>query len=453
MPNELPLIAWPGFPPNATSAMAALVGHLDESQWLASETLERLQFQQLSVLVNHALESVPYYRKRLAGCFPNGIGSLNHEAWRHLPLLTRGELQANYEALKSQAVPPVHGRVTTANTSGSTGMPVNVDWTALAHTFSGSLSLRGHRWHGRDTAGTLAMIHRERSGRSDFPTGHRQDTWGWPTSEIHTTGPAAVLDVSTPFAGQLEWLRRVAPDYLLTIPSNLVELLQVGSETNIKPPALRQVCTLGEVLDPELRQRCEKLWQVPVFDIYATREAGVIALQCPETRHYHVMAECVYVEVLDKDGSPCGPGKVGRIVVTPLHNCAMPLIRYQPGDYVEVGEPCACGRGLPVLKRILGRTRNMLCLPNGEKFWPSMGRREFNRIVAVKQHQFVQTELTTIEARLVVERPLSPAQEQQLRSLFLSRLPHPFDIRFVYTDEIPRGPGGKYEYYRCEVEA
>jgi phenylacetate-CoA ligase len=54
-------------------------------------------------------------------------------------------------------------------------------------------------------------------------------------------------------------------------------------------------------------------------------------------------------------------------VVTPLHNFAMPLIRYAIGDYAEAGPPCACGRGLPVLARILGRARNLLTLPHGER--------------------------------------------------------------------------------------
>ena len=76
------------------------------------------------------------------------------------------------------------------------------------------------------------------------------------------------------------------------------------------------------------------------------------------------------MEVLDNHGRPCKEGETGRVVLTDLHNFTMPLIRYEIGDYAEVGPPCACGRGLPVLARILGRSRNMLTLPAGDRIWP-----------------------------------------------------------------------------------
>ena len=82
--------------------------------------------------------------------------------------------------------------------------------------------------------------------------------------------------------------------------------------------------------------------------MYSCEEAGYIALQCPQAEHYHCQSESVLVEVLDDEGRPCTPGQVGKVVLTALHNFAMPLIRYENQDYAEVGPPCACGRGLPV---------------------------------------------------------------------------------------------------------
>ena len=125
-------------------------------------------------------------------------------------------------------------------------------------------------------------------------------------------------------------------------------------------PGLREVRTLGEASTPDLRALCREAWGVPLVDVYSAEEVGYIALQCPEHEHYHVQAESVLVEILDERGAPAPPGETGRVVVTDLHNFAMPLVRYEIGDYAEVGEPCACGRGLPVLRRIVGRVRNML---------------------------------------------------------------------------------------------
>ena len=137
--------------------------------------------------------------------------------------------------------------------------------------------------------------------------------------------------------------------------------------------------------------------------------------------------------------------------MTPFFNYATPLIRYELGDYAEVGEPCPCGRTLPVLKRILGRTRNTLVLPDGRRFWPHFGSRALRKLAPIVQHQYVQTEANVIEARLVTERPLTPAEEEALRASILGNLPIPYDIKFAYYDEIPRSAGGKYEDFISAV--
>jgi phenylacetate-CoA ligase len=104
-----------------------------------------------------------------------------------------------------------------------------------------------------------------------------------------------------------------------------------------------------------------------MVDMYTCQEAGYLALQCPDHPHYHVQSENVLLEVVDDQGLPCAPGEVGRVLVTSLNNFATPLIRYEIGDYAEVGAACSCGRGLPVLKRIMGRYRNLLTLPDGTR--------------------------------------------------------------------------------------
>ena len=97
--------------------------------------------------------------------------------------------------------------------------------------------------------------------------------------------------------------------------------------------------------------------------------------------------------------------RTGRLVVTSLHNLATPLIRYEHRDHVEVGTPCSCGRGLPTIARILGRTRNMLTLPDGRQHWPLTGFMAFREIAPVRQYQFVQHTREEIEVRFVVDRP------------------------------------------------
>ncbi len=139
------------------------------------------------------------------------------------------------------------------------------------------------------------------------------------------------------------------------------------------------------------------------------------------------------------------------MVVTELSNFAMPLIRYAIGDYAEVGEPCPCGRGLPVLNQVMGRSRNMLALPTGDKIWPKIGFPRFPEVAPVRQSQVVQKTLDTLEVRLVTARPLVAEEEKSLREMICGAVGHPFTVVFSYHDEIRRSPGGKFEDFRSEV--
>jgi phenylacetate-CoA ligase len=131
----------------------------------------------------------------------------------------------------------------------------------------------------------------------------------------------------------------------------------------------------------------------------------------------------------------------------------MPLIRYELGDYAEPGEPCACGRGLPVLRRVAGRVRNMLVTAAGERYWPTFEPRSPAWLPSIRQRQIAQIDYDLIEVRLVSAAALSEEQEGRLRALILSRLPPDFRLRFDYREQIARGAGGKYEDFVCEISA
>lgn len=284
------------------------------------------------------------------------------------------------------------------------------------------------------------------------PEGQTYNDWGAPFNQFFATGPGYFLNSSSTVDEQLDWLVRRNPHYLISHPSNLRALLDAVDERGVRIPNLRQVRTVGESLDADLRQRVQAVLGVPLIDFYSSQEVGYIALQCPEHPHYHVQAENLFVEILDERGQPCQPGETGRVVVTSLRNYAMPLLRYDIGDFAEVGTQCSCGRGLPVLKRILGRVRNMLTLPDGSKRWPNLGFREIMKIAPVRQFQLVQHALDKLELKLVVEPVLSERQESRIRQTLASYLQFPNTITISYHQEIARSKGGKFEDFVSHVE-
>lgn len=443
-------IDWPALPGREGAMLLSILFQLEQSEWWPAEKLRTHQFGQIERLCRFARQKFPYLAARLDDA---GIGldtRLSDDNWSQLPVLTRDELQKSGARLQCTETPKGHGRTSQSTTTGSTGKPVSVRRTELSQFYWTAFTLRDHMWRKRDLSATFATIRYDRSARAAYPDGIQSDNWGTPAG-LFSTGPAAKLTITTPIAEQADWLARQKAAYLSTNPSNLGELLRHTEESGTRFPTLREVQTLSEVLDPALRDECRRLWDIEIADMYSTQETGYIALQCPTTENYHIQSEDALIEILDADGAPCRAGEIGRVVVTPLHNFATPLLRYDIGDYAEVGAECPCGRGLPVLTRIMGRARAMLTLPGGGRRWPLMGGSRFAEIAPVRQYQFVQKSPERIEARLVVERPLDAEEEEKLRQRMLSRLGHAFEIKFSYVDRIARRAGEKYEEFKSEI--
>lgn len=426
------------------SMLLALKYQTDESQWWSGEQLRSMQQRQLAELLESSWHGVPFYRNRLqqAGYRPGR--KLTEKVWRRVPVLRREDLQNQGERLGNKACPESHGKLTWVQSSGSTGTPVRVSASELSQYVTNALSLRVHHWHGQDLTGRLAII---RYLPGVPPEGLRREFWSQSTRTIYRTGPSFSLDIRTPVETQAEWLLQVNPHYLLTYPTHLQALIEHSRDRSLSLPALRQVQVISETLNPQVRSLCREQWGVEVIDGYSAQETGLLALQCPDHDHLHIQAESILLEVLDAAGRPCKAGEIGRVVVTPLHNFAMPLIRYEIGDHAQLGGPCGCGRGLQVLNRIMGRTRNMLRLPDGRSQWPSIGIVNYTDAagVTIRQAQVVQHTLEQVELRLVTASPLSKTQESAVVEVLREALGYPFEVKVSYPEVISRSSSGKYE--------
>jgi phenylacetate-CoA ligase len=441
--SSIPGITWPAVPSPGAATVLSVLQQLEQTQWLTADALLSLQFRQLDGLLRHAYATVDGYRTSWAGRYDAGA-PLDYERFARLPLLTRRALQDGYQALRSKRTPEAHGQGVEQRTSGSTGAPVRLLTTRLSGLFWNALTLRDHLWHRRDFGKKLAVIRRE-TEKGKAPN------WGAATAGVVTTGPSVGNSIRADAAALLDWLQAEQPGYLFSYPSLITELARLSLSRGIRLPGLVEVRTLAESLGPDVRILCREAWGAPLTDLYSATEAGYLALQCPLHEHYHVQAEGVLVEVLDDADMPCAPGQIGRVVVTSLHNFAMPLIRYDIGDFAQVGEACDCGRGLPVLTRILGRVRNTLVTADGKRYWPVFGTRALMDSAPVRQYQFVQKSPQLIQARVVASTPLTAEQEALFCERVSSQLPSGIDVQIVYCERIERSAGGKYEEFVSEV--
>jgi phenylacetate-CoA ligase len=449
--TQIAEVVWPAIAAGDGARILALHFQLAQSEWWPVEHLRAQQMRQLGALVRHALDTVPYYR----GVLPRGIvdaaGRLDPARWEDVPILTRAAVQQAGSQLVSGFLPRDHGGVTTVKSSGSTGRPVVVSRTGVEALFWHAFTLRDHLWHRRDLSAKLAAI-RSPLGDKPMPSGGLPlDGWGASTDLVYRTGPGAALSIMTDIPAQAEWLLREDPDYLLSYPTNVQALAEHFERHGLALPRLREVRTVSEMVTPEIRAACRRAWNVPVTDAYSTMETGHIALQCPEHEHYHVQAEGVLVEILDARGRPCAPGEVGRVVLTPLHNFATVLLRYEVGDFAEAGAACPCGRGLPVIARIMGRVRNLVVLPDGCRRWPKPRQSRLREIAPLGQMQVVQRSLERIELVYTAGRELLEPEKEALAAALAESLEHRFAVSFTRVPAIARGAGGKFEDFVCEV--
>ena len=444
-------IRWPGFPSEAAANQLALQFQLEHSQWWSLDELRCRQLQQLSALIGFASKHVEHYRDSLGSAGFQPDQTLSWELFRQLPILSRVEIQELGDRLATPTPLSDHGKARIVRSSGSTGQPIAVVKTDICNFFWKALSLRSHLWHRRDFNGTFAAIRYTDHQEAVPPHGARIPGWDPGTLDVLRTGPTWLLKSSVDIADQATWLERVRSHYLVTYPSNLLELARYFISHERVLPSLRQVCTVGESLPSGIREACREAWGVALTDTYSSEETGLIALQCPDHDVYHVHAESVVVEVLNEYDEPCQPGEIGRVVVTPLHNFATPLIRYEIGDYAQVGDCCDCGRGLPVLTRIVGRSRNMARLPDGRLFRPSVGIMDFSAVAPVRQAQLIQKALDHIEVKLVADGALNSDAERRIASIVQRNFDYPVRVSITYPSTIARSSRDKFEDFLSEL--
>jgi phenylacetate-CoA ligase len=450
MKSAIPEIKWPALPSAEGATLLSILFQIESSQWQSGEEQLAMQRLQLVKALEHAVATVPYYRDTLLNLRNSNLQDFTWEEWRQIPILRRTDVQKAGQRLVSKAIPVGHGSHCKVQTSGSTGAPITAYGTAVSQLFWRAIGLRDHLWHHRDFSAKHAIIrsvHGLKSGET-----LQASLWGQSTAPLYKTGPAVTMSILTDIETQAQWLMQQEPNYLLSYPTNILALARVFQKNNWKLPSLKEVRTIGESFGAEVREICQEVWGVAIKDMYSSQEIGYIALQCPEYEHYHIQSETVLVEVLDDNNMPCQAGQIGRVVVSTLHNFAMPFIRYELGDYAEVGAPCPCGRGLPALTRILGRQRNMMITPTGRQYWPSFPSSIWADIGGIRQIQLIQEDSERLTVNLVADRELPSEEKTRLLDRLRSYLPYHFQITLCYMDRIERSASGKYEDFVSRVQ-
>jgi phenylacetate-CoA ligase len=141
---------------------------------------------------------------------------------------------------------------------------------------------------------------------------------------------------------------------------------------DIRQTKLRMVVGVGEGWAEAYKGKVEKEYGVPFRSAYGLVETSVVAGECGEGGGMHMVMDNFIIEVIDPEtGENLMPGKEGELVITPLNNIAMPLLRYRTGDVGSLipYEPCKCGNTHQKISIVRGRVSQFIKV-NGKRILP-----------------------------------------------------------------------------------
>jgi phenylacetate-CoA ligase len=180
---------------------------------------------------------------------------------------------------------------------------------------------------------------------------------------------------------------------LLGLPSTLGDLASYLSikGDNARMYNIKTVICYGEALTKTVKDRLKNTFGCTVASLYSNQECGMMAIECPENKEYHVNGASFQIELLKMNSDdPVGDREPGRIVVTDLFNRALPLIRYDTGDTAIWKKEPECGWDTQVFASIQGQRIDYIYDTLGNKKSPhaiSVLMGPFDRLL---QYQFIQ---------------------------------------------------------------
>ncbi|MBI1852922.1 MAG: phenylacetate--CoA ligase family protein [Planctomycetes bacterium] len=416
---------------------------LQRSQWLHPAELEAVHEKRLRDLLRFASRRIPFYRRRFQECGLDPAHDRLPHALVSVPPLTRDDLRSSAcELVDIEAAP--EDRIE-ERTGGSTGEPTRFVLDRADVAASRAEMLRHFEWVGIAPGVRHAFLWG--ADRDSWPyrglrgaLKQRLENFLWINS--FDLDEDALADV-------VERLRSFRPRVLVGYASSLVHLARHCLRVGTWIPSVAAIESSAETLTPADREIVHRAFAAEVFDRYGSREVGNVAHECSEHDGLHVSTERLHVEIVDDAGLPVAPGETGRVLVTTLLRRTMPLIRYEIGDLAvarSAGDECPCGRGLPRIGPIRGRTSDVIRGPSGRLLHGEFFTHLFYDIPGVRRFQVVQEDARRLVVSVVSDAEAPAGVGALLRRRILQEGDPLFDVEVRAVDSIVPGPTGKFRF-------
>jgi phenylacetate-CoA ligase len=412
---------------------------LETTQWLDKARLEELQLQNLRRFLVAIDSTVPYYTARFAevGLVPGAVTSLADLT--RVPFLTKPLIREHVDRLKARGA----GRLIRYTTGGSSGEPLVFYMGRDRVSHDVAAKWRATRWWGVDIGDPEIVV-----WGSPIELG-AQDRVRRLRDRVLRTELLPAFDMSASnLDAFIERIRARRPNMLFGYPSALAFIARHAElrHERLDGLGIRVAFVTSECLYEHQRRQIERTFGCRVANGYGGRDAGFIAHECP-MGSLHVTAEDLIVELIDGEGRAVPTGQSGEIVITHLTTRDFPFVRYRTGDVGVLDDrACPCGRGLPVLREVRGRTTDFVVAMDGTVLHGLALIYVVRDLPGIRTFRIVQESLAHTRVSIVPESGFDDRDRVKIREGIRSRLGNAVSVDVDLVESIAAERSGKHRY-------
>jgi phenylacetate-CoA ligase len=421
-----------------------MLREMEAADCLSARELDELQRRKLRQFLEYGCAHVPYVKARLADAGLTPADIHGPEDLRRLPLMKKADVREHRPELRSDEAGPLREFAT----GGSTGEPLIFDLAKRRIASQVANRQRISRWWG------VSVGDREYA------------LWGSPVELTRQDGLRGLRDrlLGTRLFSAFEMDESMMSRYLdelergrwrqvFAYPSALYLLCLHARKQgrNLRGLGIKVAFVTSEVLFPHQRELISDTLNCPVANGYGGRDSGFIAHECPQGG-MHIMADAMIVEIVDDQGCALPAGTVGQIVVTDLYSHEVPFLRYVTGDLGSIAPGrCGCGRALPMLQSIEGRSNDSIVTPDGRTMNALAMVYPLRELSGIEQFRICQQAPVRFRVQIVRNREFTPDAEERLRQRWTQLFRCALEITFEYVTSLPRDKSGKLRHVVSEV--
>jgi phenylacetate-CoA ligase len=418
---------------------------MEAADRFSGEELEELRRQKLLDLIDYSYTHVPFVRLRMtqAGLKPSDIREPGDLAL--LPLMRKADARANREALRSD----IAGKLSSFTTGGSTGDPLIFDLAKRRVASRVACRQRTSRWWGVSVGDPELAIW-------GAPVELTRQDWvrNFRDRFLATRLLSAFEMNEVTMSRYLDVLERGNCRQIFGYPSALYLLCAHARKEGrkLRRVGVKVAFVTGELLFAYQRELIADTLNCPVANGYGGRDSALIAHECPQGG-MHVLSDAVILEIVDGEGRPVSAGESGEIVITDLYSHEAPFIRYATGDVAVLSaRRCPCGRALPMLERVEGRSNDTIMAPDGRAINSLALIYSVRDIEGIERFKITQKTLTSFHVQLVQNGNYSSSSEDRIRKDWTQLLRFPVVVIFEYLPDLPIDRSGKFRHVVSELK-